>query len=105
MREKGLFRKPLTVAMDWHDEMYYGDIDAYGVIGTKNKAGTNYAYEYATASIVVKGIRFVIAGQKNRFECKVLAPGISKVERFLYGLHKIYVIRCSMGSVGHVSYL
>ena len=61
MREKGLFRKPLIVAMDWHDEMYYGDIDAYGVIGTKNKAGTNYAYEYATASIVVKGIRFVIA--------------------------------------------
>ena len=61
MREKGLFRKPLTVAMDWHDEMYYGDIDADGVIGTKNKAGTNYAYEYATASIVVKGIRFVIA--------------------------------------------
>ncbi|EQD76437.1 transposase, IS4 family protein, partial [mine drainage metagenome] len=41
--------------------MYYGDIEAEGVIGTKNKAGTNYAYEYATASIVVEGIRFVIA--------------------------------------------
>ncbi|EQB73199.1 MAG: transposase IS4 family protein [Ferroplasma sp. Type II] len=60
MRKKGLFSKPLIVAIDWHDEMYYGDIETEGIIGTKNKAGTNYAYEYATASIVVEGIRFVI---------------------------------------------
>ncbi len=61
MKEKGLFRKPLKIAMDWHDEMYYGNRETDGIIGTKNKAGTNYAYEYATASIVVEGIRFVIA--------------------------------------------
>ena len=61
MKKKGKFRKPLIVAMDWHDEMYYGDVETEGIIGTKNKAGTNYAYEYATASIVMKGIRFVIA--------------------------------------------
>ena len=47
--------------MDWHDEMYYGDLGTEGIIGTKNSRGTNYAYEYATASIVIKGIRFVIA--------------------------------------------
>lgn len=51
----------LIVAIDWHDEMYYGDRETEGVIGTKNKAGTNYAYEYATASIVVKNKRFAIA--------------------------------------------
>ncbi len=61
LRETGLLKKPLIVAMDWHDEMYYGDLGTEGIIGTKNNRGTNYAYEYATASIVIKGIRFVIA--------------------------------------------
>ena len=61
MKKKGIFRKPLKIAIDWHDEMYYGDIEADGVVGTKNKQGTNYAYEYATASVVLNGIRFAIA--------------------------------------------
>ena len=61
MLSQKIYRKPVIAAMDWHDVMYYCDIDADGVIGTKNKAGTNCAYEYATASIVVEGIRFVIA--------------------------------------------
>lgn len=41
----------MKVAINWHDEMYYGNTETDGIIGTKNKAGTNYAYEYATASI------------------------------------------------------
>jgi hypothetical protein len=61
MREKGLFEKPLIVAIDWHDEMYYGDHDAEEIIGTKNSRGSNHAYEYATASVVMKGTRFAIA--------------------------------------------
>ena len=61
LREMGVLKKTLMVALDWHDEMYYGDLDTEGIIGTKNNRGTNYAYEYATVSIVVKGIRFVIA--------------------------------------------
>ncbi len=61
LKKKGIFRKPVRIAMDWHDEMYYGDIEAYGVVGIKNKAGTNYAYEYATASVVMKDQRFAIA--------------------------------------------
>ena len=59
--KRGLLKKPLILAMDWHDEMYYGDLRTEGIIGTKNNRGTNYAYEYATASIVIEGIRFVIA--------------------------------------------
>ena len=61
MRGKGLFKNPVKVAIDWHDEMFYGDHETDGVIGTKNKAGTNYAYEYATASVVVENMRFAIA--------------------------------------------
>ena len=62
LREMGILRKHMIVALDWHDEMYYGDLGtAEGIIGTKNSRGTNYAYEYATASIVVRGLRFAIA--------------------------------------------
>ncbi len=61
LKETGLLKEPLIVAMDWHDEMYYGDLGTEGIIGTKNNRGTNYAYEYAMASIVIKRIRFVIA--------------------------------------------
>ena len=61
LREKGILKKPLMVALDWHDEMYYGNLETEGIIGTKNKAGTNYAYEYATASIVVRRLRFAVA--------------------------------------------
>ena len=61
LREMGILKKPLIVALDWHDEMYYGNLETEGIVGTKNKAGTNYAYEYATASIVVRRLRFAVA--------------------------------------------
>ncbi len=61
LREMGILKKPLIVALDWHDEMYYGSLETEGIVGTKNKAGTNYAYEYATVSIVVKRLRFAVA--------------------------------------------
>ena len=48
------FQKPPKIAVEWRDEMYYGDTKTDGIIGTKNKAGTNYACEYATVSIVKK---------------------------------------------------
>ena len=56
-----VLNKPLMVALDWHDEMYNGSLKMEGIIGTKNRAGTNYAYEYATASIVVRKLMFTIA--------------------------------------------
>jgi len=31
MREMGAFKKPVIVAMDWHDIMFYGDVNAEGV--------------------------------------------------------------------------
>ena len=61
LREKGILKKPFIVALDWHDEMYYGNMETEGIIGTKNEAGTNYAYECATASIVVRRLRFAVA--------------------------------------------
>ena len=59
LSQRGLLKRPMMIAIDWHDEMCYGDHSTEGIVGTKNSRGTNYAYEYATASMVVKNVRFV----------------------------------------------
>ena len=61
MRRLGAFSKPLILAIDWHDEMYYGDPGADGVVGTRPKKGSHYAYRFASASVVVDGERLTIA--------------------------------------------
>lgn len=58
-RRKLVLRVP--IAIDWHDVMYYGDPKTPMVIGTQHKKGSNYAYEYLTASVLVDGERLVIA--------------------------------------------
>lgn len=53
-----------TIAIDYHEISYYGDINANGmkfwVVGSKQKGGTNYFLRYATVDIVYKGIRFTL---------------------------------------------
>lgn len=44
-------RNPLILAIDWHDIMYYGDPEAYGVMGTQPKEGTHWAYEFGSISV------------------------------------------------------
>ncbi len=41
IKEKYL-RKPLILAIDWHDIMYLGDPEAYGVMGTQPRKGTHW---------------------------------------------------------------
>jgi putative transposase len=61
MKDMGAFKKPVIVAIDWHDIMYYGDPKAEGVKGTKEKKGTSWAYQFATASVVIDDKKFTIA--------------------------------------------
>ena len=49
-----------AVAIDYTDEMYYGDSDNPCVVGTKPKAGSSYAFQYFTASIVTDKCRFFL---------------------------------------------
>jgi galactitol-specific phosphotransferase system IIB component len=60
-RKKGFLDHPVDVAIDGHDEPYYGKERPPEVRGTKEKAGTNYAYQYLVADIVVDGERFTLA--------------------------------------------
>lgn len=61
MKKQGALTKPLTLAIDWHDEMYYGDPTAEGVVGAVRKNGSNHAYRFATANVLVNGQRLTLA--------------------------------------------
>ncbi|MEM3186153.1 MAG: transposase [Conexivisphaerales archaeon] len=59
MKKMGTLKGRLTVAVDWHDIMYYGDSHAEGVVGTKPKEGTHWAYQYG--SVVVGKEKLTLA--------------------------------------------
>lgn len=61
MKKKGALSKPLTLAVDWHDEMYYGDPKAEGVVGAMPKNGSFFAYRFATISVLLNGERLTLA--------------------------------------------
>jgi hypothetical protein len=56
----GAFRQPTDIAIDFFDIPYYGDIGSMNVVGTKHKAGTNYAHSFLCADAVIKGERFCL---------------------------------------------
>ena len=59
LRMKGLRFKDVAVAFDWHDQPYYGK-PMPGMVGTKPKRGTCYAFSFLTASILTAGRRLVL---------------------------------------------
>ncbi len=61
MKRKGALSKPLTLAIDWHDIMYYGNPAAEGIVGAMPKNGSCLAYRFATASVLLNGQRMTLA--------------------------------------------
>ena len=49
-----------AVAVDYTEEMYYGEKDNPFVVGTKHKSGSNYAYRFLTVNVVTKGRRYFL---------------------------------------------
>lgn len=52
--------RKFAVAIDYTDEMFYGDEKTDGIVGTKHKKGSNYAFKYLTVNIVTNGCRFFL---------------------------------------------
>jgi len=52
--------RKFAVAIDYTDEMFYGDENTEGIVGTKHKKGSNYAFKYLTVNIVTNGCRFFL---------------------------------------------
>jgi putative transposase len=52
--------RKFAIAIDYTDEMFYGDESKAPVVGTKHKNGSSYAFKYLTVNIVVKNCRFFL---------------------------------------------
>jgi putative transposase len=59
-RKSGFLQRPLDLAIDTTDILYYGDKCDYMVVGTKPQKGTNYCFKFATVNAVLNGERFVL---------------------------------------------
>ena len=55
------FRKKVVVAVDFHDDLYYGMADTEGIIGIKSERGASRAFRVATIEIVEPCKRFTLA--------------------------------------------
>jgi putative transposase len=86
LRKQRMLWGSVTLAIDFHDDRYYGDKDDEGVVGTKPERGTCYAFRIATIEIVMHGWRFTLAevpfinGMKN---ADIVEHLIRKVERYV----------------------
>jgi len=60
-KKEDITLKNAAVAFDWHDRPYYGAPHTEGVVGTKSKRGTSYAFSFLTVSIITPGKRLVIS--------------------------------------------
>jgi hypothetical protein len=62
LKRKGLLNRPVPIAFDWHDQLFYGEHESAGemVHGISSKNGSSYAYQYLTASILVDGRRLTV---------------------------------------------
>jgi len=61
LKKKGIRLNKAAIAFDWHDQPYYGSHQTEGVIGTKPKDGTSYAFCYLTVSVITPRKRLVLA--------------------------------------------
>lgn len=57
---KRVFQKPVDVAIDIHDWLFYGKEETPKVANTNPDQGTNLAYKFATICIVSPNVRFTL---------------------------------------------
>ncbi len=59
-KRKGLLKKPVKVAIDYHDIPYFGNKNDPYVRGVKDRRGTKWGFTFASINIVSKGQRFCL---------------------------------------------
>jgi len=92
LRKNRKLSRPVPIAIDWHDVMYYGDPGTPMVIGTQHKNGSNYAYEYLTASVLVDGKRIIVSvmPMSLKSDASMLAIEVIKMVQML-GIRISYI--------------
>jgi len=59
-RRAGAFKRRMDIAIDLHDQHYYGDKNDFMVVEGKYDRGTNHFFRFMTCSIVEAGRRFTV---------------------------------------------
>ena len=59
-KNRGLLKGPVDCAIDFTDELYYGDKKDPMVVGTKPQKGTSKAFRFATITLIEKECRLTI---------------------------------------------
>jgi putative transposase len=59
-KNRGLLNGPVDCAIDFTDELYYGDRNDPMVVGTKPQKGTTKAFRFATLTVIDKDCRLTI---------------------------------------------
>ena len=59
-KNRGVLKGPVDCAIDFTDELYYGDRTDPMVVGTKPQKGTSKAYRFATITLIDKDCRLTI---------------------------------------------
>ena len=88
--KKNVFKnKGCCIAIDITAKPFYGNKKFLMIKGTKNKAGTNFAIHYLTASIVEEGVRFNLLC----FPINALTSVPKKVNEMISEIEKIVKIK------------
>ena len=77
----------VDVAIDGHDDMYYG-YETVGIVGTKEKLGSHNAFKYLVVKIISKGIEYIV-DVVEMFDGGVTESAIASLQE----LRKMYRIR------------
>jgi len=105
-KRAGFLDRPLEVAIDITDIMYYGDRGDYMVVGTKPKKGTLWAFKFATVTAVVNGERLMLYAVPVSLGMTVGAV-VSQLLGFLEGKARIRRVYADKGfyNNGVIEYL
>ena len=57
LKRWGLLQRPVPIAFDWHDQLFYGEKGSEMLHGVSSKKGSAYTYQYLTAGILLDGMR------------------------------------------------
>ncbi len=59
-KKNGMLKKPVKVAIDYHDIPYFGNKNDPNVRGVKDRRGTKWGFTFASINIITEGQRFCL---------------------------------------------
>jgi hypothetical protein len=107
-KKRRIFKGFVDLAVDLHDVPFYGNKNTKGIVGTKKKRGTNWAYQYMTVCVTTQKDKYTLAAApltQLTSTPKMLKELLTKALKYIDGhIGCIYVDR-EFFNVPHISVL